>query len=840
MKRTVIGIAAHVDAGKTTLAESILFGAGAIRSQGRVDRKNSALDTHGLEKERGITIFAGEATFDFKDRRITLLDTPGHVDFSAETERVFLIMDYAVLVVSASDGVQSHTRTVWRLLESYGIPTFVFVTKCDLNRRSKAEVCAELASEFGAVVDFEKRDGIYTNAEEIAACSEKLLDEYVENGQFSEISLASAIYERRLFPCFFGSGLKNEGVADFLESICSLLIDVPYPDDFGARVYKISYEKGNRLTKLRVTGGRLSVRDSVAYNGISEKVNEIRIYKGSKYVTAESVEAGEVCTVCGLSQSAVGQGLGFEKSNVVPVLEPVMSYNLIFPETVDLHAMNAKLKMLEEEDPVLRIKWNEKYSCFTCELMGTVQTEILKSVISDRFGTDVKICKGKVIYKETVKNTVEGVGHYEPLRHYAEVHLLIEPLERSSGIVIDTSCSENLLDGNYQRLIASHLAEREHPGVLTGSALTDVKITLVSGKSHIKHTEGGDFRQATFRAVRQGLMQAENVLLEPYYNYRLKVPAKDVGRALNDIKLMGGLGESVESDGAVCVVCGKAPVVTIGTYASEVAAYTGGVGKLSLEYGGYDVCHNSEEVIGRFGYNPERDVENPVDSVFCAHGGGFTVKWNEVPKYMHLESFFAKKNREVKYGSLSIDEKELEEIMLREFGPIKRRTYAEPVKIDAEDAFSNVAKIKTSCIIVDGYNYIFYSEELSQRAKYDLEGAREELCRILSNYSHFTDIRVILVFDAYNVSRHSGEKIEVGGIDVVYTKENETGDAYIEKLLTDIGKNEKVRVVTSDSLIQLSAVKNGILRMSSAEFEAELDRTDKEIAQIIERSKGGA
>ncbi len=588
---------------------------------------------------------------------------------------------------------------------------------------------------------------------------------------------------------------------------------------------------------MRVTGGVLSVRDSIDYNGISEKINRIRIYKGEKFITVQSVQAGEVCAVTGLSQTSAGQGLGAEKSAVQPILEPVMSYSLVFPEKVDLHAMYSKLEKLTEEDPSLRIRWNGKYSCFTCELMGNVQAEIIKSIIYERYGVDVKVCKDRVIYKETVENTVEGVGHYEPLRHYAEVHLLIEPLERSSGVIIDSMCSDNMLDGNYQRLVMSHLAERDHIGVLTGSPVTDIKITLVGGRSHIKHTEGGDFRQATFRALRQGLMQAKSVLLEPYYNYRLEVPAKDVGRALSDLKMMGGLDARTENDGVVCVICGKAPVATVGSYMSEVASYTGGRGKLSLEYGGYSVCHNEQEVIKTFAYDAERDTENPADSVFCAHGGGFNVKWNEVSDYMHVPSYFARKNRGARHKNLSIDEKELEEIMLREFGPIKRRSYREPVRVDAGEKLAKVAKIKTSCIIVDGYNYIFSSNELKGRAECDLESARAELCRILSNYSHFTGVRIILVFDAYNVHLHGGEKLDVGGIDVVYTKENETADAYIEKLIVGIGKNERVRVVTSDALIQLSAVKSGILRMSSAEFERELDKAETEITAIIEKGR---
>ena len=837
MKQIVIGILAHVDAGKTTLAEALLYNAGVIRKQGRVDRKDSALDTHELERERGITIFAGEASFKLGENEITLLDTPGHVDFSAETERMLQIVDYAVVVISATDGVQAHTRTVWKLLESYGIPVFVFVTKCDLERRTRENIAGELEKEFGAVVDFSLKEGIYTHAENIATCTDELLEEYLSDGKLSTDALARAVKSRRLFPCFFGSGLKNEGVEDFARAVEELTLDREYPTQFGAKVYKISRNKNDRLTKLRVTGGTLRVRDGISYSGVAEKVNQIRIYSGSKYVTVDEAPSGTVCTVTGLTKTQSGQGLGIEKESAPPVLEPVISYRIVLPETVDARLMIPKFKSLEEEDPQLRIKWDERLGEFKCELMGTVQAEILKSIVSERFGVNIEIDSGRVIYKETLTNTVEGVGHYEPLRHYAEVHLLIEPIARGIGVVFDSTCSENALDQNFQRLVLTHLAEKTHLGVLTGSPITDVKITLVSGRAHIKHTEGGDFRQATYRAVRQGLMQADSVLLEPYYNFRLEIPANQIGRATGDIKLMGGKCEENESDGEVAVIRGKAPVVTMGTYMSEVASYTAGTGRLSLELGGYDVCHDAAEVIKTIAYNPEHDLENTPDSVFCAHGAGFTVKWDKVPEYMHIESCFAKKERSERHRHISIDEKELEEIMLREFGPIKRRVYSEPVRVDAADRIKNIAKVKTSCIIVDGYNVIFSWDSLRETAENDLESARDRLCHILSNYSSFTGIRVVLVFDAYRVAGQNGEKLNFHGVDVVYTKENETGDAYIEKLINGIGKNEQVRVVTSDWLIQLSAVRGGILRMSSAEFEKEIDRVDEQIARMIEKEE---
>lgn len=837
MHKIAIGILAHVDAGKTTLAEALLYNAGAIRNQGRVDRKDSTLDTHLLEKERGITIFAGEAPLMLGDIEITLLDTPGHVDFSAETERILQILDYAILVISSIDGIQSHTRTVWKLLSEYGIPTFVFVTKCDLERRGREDILSELESELGAVIDFTESSEGFINAEKIAMCDETLLEEYLSVGGFNRASLSLSIKSRKLFPCFFGSGLKNEGVKEFSSAVEKYIIPREYPTQFGAKVYKITHDKNERLSKLRVTGGTLRVKDSIEYSGTIEKVNQIRIYSGAKYITVNEAPAGTVCAVTGLSKTVSGQGFGIETESKNAVLEPVMCYRIVLPEDCDPLVMLPKFKSLEEEDPKLNISYNEALGEFHCALMGTVQAEIFKSIVSELFDVDIEITEGSVIYKETVCNTVEGVGHYEPLRHYAEVHLLIEPLERSGGIAFCSKCSENRLDRNWQRLIMTHLAEKTHLGVLTGSPITDVKISLVSGKAHLKHTEGGDFRQATYRAVRQGLMQAKSVLLEPYYSFRLELPIKHIGRAITDIRLMGGEFDPPQNDGEISILRGKAPVISMDGYMAEVASYTGGLGRLSLELAGYDLCHNSEKVIEAFSYEPEKDLENTPDSVFCSHGAGFNVKWNQVENYMHIDSYFAKKDEFTeKHHHINIDEKLLEEIMLKEFGPVKPNFYqnnANESRKENNDA--SIWGVKTKCLIVDGYNVIFSWDSLKQTAKTDLDGAREKLCHILSNYSHFTGCRVVVVFDGYKVSGGKGEKYDFHGISVVFTKENETGDTYIEKLIGEIGQNEQVRVVTSDGMIQLSAVRTGVFRMSSAEFEKEIDAVDLQISELIDK-----
>lgn len=836
MKKTVIGILAHVDAGKTTLAEAMLYRTGVLRKLGRVDRGDTAMDTHTLEKERGITIFASQAVMTIGDLEITLLDTPGHVDFSAETERTLQVLDYAILVISGIDGVQAHTRTLWKLLSVYRVPTFIFITKMDFARKSRDELIIELREELSDnCIDFGGE-----NDEALAMCREDLLEKYLDGEKIEDNEIAELIKSRLAFPCLFGSGLKIEGVDELLGCLEKYIIPSVYPEAFGAKVFKISHDsQGNRLTHMKITGGSLKVRDSLKIGDTEEKVGQIRIYSGAKFTPVDEINAGGVCAVTGLAATQNGQGLGLEAASGEPVLEPVMNYRIVLPEGCDAKVMMPKLKLLEEEDPMLRITWNSHLQEIHVGLMGEVQTEILKSLIAERFDVDVEIDSGRVLYKETIKNTVEGVGHYEPLRHYAEVHLIMEPLPTGNGLKFTTECSEDILDRNWQRLILLHLAEKQHLGVLTGSPITDMKITLAAGRAHIKHTEGGDFRQATYRAIRQGLMQAESKLLEPYYNFRLEIPPEQLGRAINDIRMRSGSFESPEESGAMTLLRGTAPVTALNSYASEVAAYTGGRGRLSLELAGYGECHNAEKVIEEFAYNPEGDLENTPDSVFCAHGGGFGVKWDKVPEYMHLESCLKKKKPftpAVNHRNLHIDDKELEAIMEREFGPVKYNLYRP--KNDAPTEEKNVELTeRKQYVLVDGYNVIFAWDDLKSLAQDNLEAARERLMHILCNYAAFTKNEVILVFDAYKVPGNTGKHFDFHNIHVAYTKERELGDVYIEKLISEIGKNERVRVVTSDGLIQLSAVRFGVLRMSAAEFEREVDAVHAKIGEVLTEIK---
>ena len=841
MKNTVIGILAHVDAGKTTLAEAMLYSTGKSRSLGRVDHGDTALDTHRLERERGITIFASQATLNVGGLDVTLLDTPGHVDFSTETERVLQVLDYAILVISGLDGVQAHTRTLWRLLRIYNVPTFIFVTKMDFARREKSELIAELQKELDSgCVDFSGDRA--ARDEGIAMCSEYALEQFLENGEVADGEAAKLILSRRVFPCWFGSGLKLEGVEAFLAGLERFIIPQEYPQHFGAKVFKISRDKTDRLTHLKVTGGMLRVRDIVGSGDNAEKINQIRIYSGAKYTTVDEVSAGSVCAVTGLNHTFNGMGLGYEAASEQPVLEPVMNYRIRLPEGCDPKIMMPKLRLLEEEDPQLHITWNELLQEINVSLMGEVQTEILRSLIADKFGVEVEIDTGRVLYRETISNTVEGVGHYEPLRHYAEVHLILEPLPRGSGLVLTTSCREDDLDRNWQRLILMHLEEKQHRGVLTGSPITDMKITLAAGRAHLKHTEGGDFRQSTYRAVRQGLMQAQSVLLEPYYSFRLEVPFEQLGRAINDIRLRKGVIGQPEESGGMSVITGRAPVVLLNGYAAEVAAYTGGRGRIFFELAGYDECHNTEQVIREICYQPEADMDNPPDSVFCAHGAGFVVKWDKVPEYMHLESCLKKEkpvNMRYAHRSTSIDEKELEAIMEREFGPIKYELYRSPESVTSPKSVE-LPEPRKQYVIVDGYNVIFAWEELKKIAAGDLETARDRLMNILCNYSAFTKINVILVFDAYRVPGGKGSRFDYNNIHVVYTKEHELGDNYIEKLVAEIGKNEYVRVVTSDRLIQLSVIRSGVLRTPAKEFEREVDEVHTRIAQALDQINSDA
>ncbi|MCR5522513.1 MAG: TetM/TetW/TetO/TetS family tetracycline resistance ribosomal protection protein [Clostridia bacterium] len=840
MKKAVLGILAHVDAGKTTLAESILYNFGVLREKGRVDNGNTALDTHHLERERGITIFSSQAVFTANNHEFTLLDTPGHVDFSCETERTLRIIDVAILVISGIDGVQSHTKTIWNLLEIYNIPVFIFVTKTDYARKDPALIMDELRSELSDdCIDF---TDIYSSdfKERIAVYSEALLEKYLSGKEFTNDDISDLIFSKRIIPCFFGSGLKNTGVREFIQAIDRLLIDKKYPEVFGARAFKISHDKDIRLTHIKVTGGKISVKDTLEYDDKSEKVNRIRIYSGSKYITVDEAEAGSVCAVEGLTDASASQGFGYEKDFDSPVLEPIMNFRLNLPNNIDVSSFLPKIKLIEEEEPTLKVTWNSFLKQIQVGLMGKVQAEILVSLIAEKYGIDVTVDNGMIQYKETIKEPVEGVGHYEPLRHYSEVHLILEPLERGKGLVFESRCSEDMLDSNYQKLILTHLNEKEHLGVLTGSPVTDLKITLVAGRAHLKHTEGGDFRQATYRAVRQGLMQSESILLEPFYNFTLYLPYEYLGRAINDIKQRYGTFETPEESDKTIILKGKAPVSTMLGYNNEVASYTSGKGKLVCSPAGYEECHNSEEVISAINYNPEADIDNTPDSVFCSHGSGFVVKWNEVENYMHLGSSIKKGEKyfsAVNHRNFHIDDKELEEIMRREFGEAKYDLYR-PVKPDyINEEVDTDLKYRKHWIIIDGYNVIFSWDDLKDIAKSDLDSARRKLMEILSNYSAFTKENVVLVFDAYKVDGNKGENFDFNNIHVVYTKERELGDVYIEKLIKEIGKNDKVRVVSSDSLIQLSAVRFGVQRLSSREFETEIDEVHNKISEMLENIK---
>ena len=845
MKKTVIGILAHVDAGKTTLSEALLYTAGQLKKLGRVDNKSAFLDNYELERRRGITIFSKQAVLRTENTEITLLDTPGHIDFSSEAERTLQVQDYAVLVISARDGVQPHTETLWRLLLRYNVPVFIFVNKMDLEGSDKNRVLAELKKHLSEnCADFTASDDeICENA---AFCNEKLMEKYIEEGSLSDVEIAKAIRERNIFPCWFGSALKLDGVAEFIEGLEKYTLQTEYGPEFGARVFKIARDpQGNRLTYMKITGGSLKARSIVSYmpkgseEQIEEKVNMLRIYSGEKFESSDTVQAGGICAVLGLSATYPGQGIGFEKELLKPMLEPVLTYRVILPKDISSVEFLPKLKQIEEEDPQLLVSSNAAGEIYV-HLMGEIQAEVLKSLVEDRFGVSVDFDSGSVIYKETVAAPVEGVGHFEPLRHYAEVHLLIEPGEPESGITVNSLCREEVLGKNWQRLILTHILEKTHSGVLIGAPLADVKITLVAGRAHIKHTEGGDFRQATYRALRQGLMKAKNVLLEPYYAFRLEIPAEQLGRAINDIRIMDGKISSPESNGITAVINGRAPVSEMRSYAKDVMAYTKGKGKLSLFSDGYAPCHNAEKVIDAAKYNPESDIANTPDSVFCSHGAGINVKWYDVEKYMHVTSGMdvetgdkipSMPNPKLLKRNLNIDDKELEAIMEREFGPIRRRQYSEAVLDTPKTA--HAAERKKEYIIVDGYNLIFAWDGLAALAKDNFDAARHILTDILCNYRGYTKCELVLVFDGYKVKGNAGEKSDYNGIHLVFTKENETGDMYIEKLVEEVGKNYSVRVVTSDNLIQVSALRAGVLRVPAREFIKEIERVNDQIKEII-------
>ena len=847
-RNTVLGILAHVDAGKTTLSESMLYLAGAIKKQGRVDHRDSFLDTHALERERGITIFSKQAILELLHTRVFLLDTPGHVDFAAEAERTLQVLDAAVLVVSGTDGVQAHTETLWQLLRRYRVPCFVFVTKMDLPGADRASLSEKLQRTLGeGCVDFGLP--IAERDERIALCDEGAMESFLARGAFSDADLTELIARRALFPCFFGSGLKNEGVEELLEAIDRLAPQTRPREDFAASVYKIGRDAlGKRLSFVKITGGELRVRDAVRYRNekgeeLEEKISQIRLYSGMKYEAVESVGAGVSCALLGLSATWPGQGLGTEPDAKTPLLEPVLSYRVLPPAGVDPRLLLPKFLQLQEEDPQLHVVWNERGREIQVQLMGRVQTEVLIRLVKERFDEDIALDTGRILYRETIAERVEGVGHYEPLRHYAEVHLILEPLPRGHGLVFDTVCSEDELDRNWQRLILTHLAEKKHLGVLTGSPITDMKITLAAGRAHLKHTEGGDFRQATYRAVRQGLMQAESVLLEPWYAFRLELPTEQIGRAISDLRAMGGTFDPPEDLAGRTRLEGSAPVAALNGYGEELVAYTRGKGRLSLRPDGYRPCKNAEAVIREIGYAPESDLDNSPDSVFCAHGAGFIVKWDKVPDYMHLESCLRQeKDRDAsapRHRNPDIDERELEAIMEREFGPIRRPQYQAAVRNEAPPTAA-AGNGKKEYLIVDGYNVIFAWPELKALAGERLDLAREKLMDILSNYCGFTRAELVLVFDAYRTPSQPGAHGAYHNIRVVYTDDGETADAYIERLANDIGKNYAVRVVTSDSLIRLSALRSGVLRTSSGEFAGEVAWVREQIEELLRRTNLGA
>ena len=845
-KRIVLGILAHVDAGKTTLSEGLLFRSGAIRTLGRVDHRDAYLDTHELERARGITIFSKQALLQSGDTAITLLDTPGHVDFSAETERTLQVLDYAILVISGTDGVQSHTETLWKLLRRYRIPTFLFINKMDLPAAERQSILKDLKKHLSEdCVDILSAEFM----EDAAVRDEALLERYMEEGELSDGDIADLIRERKLFPCYFGSALKLQAVDDLLDGLNRYTAMPSYPQEFGAKVYKILRDpQGNRMTCMKITGGSLKVRSTLTYPARSgeeapeEKATQLRFYSGSAFRPEQEAPAGSVCAVLGLSATWPGQGLGIEAASDAPLLEPVMTYGLILPKDCDHRQLLPRLQQLEEEDPQLHITWNPRLKEIQLQLMGEVQTEVILELIRSRFDVDVRIGPGRILYKETIEAPVEGVGHFEPLRHYAEVHLLLEPLERGAGLQFFTECREDILDKNWQRLIHTHLKEKQHLGVLTGSPITDMKITLASGKAHLKHTEGGDFRQSTYRAVRQGLMQAKSILLEPVYSFRIEVPQAQIGRAIQDIRLRSGTVSNPESSGDMAILEGTAPVSSMRGYPAELTAYTRGRGRISCHVSGYAPCHNTAAVLEELQYDPEADLENTPDSVFCAHGAGFTVKWHQVPEYMHLESCLRKQPAHnaqsipaVRTRNLNIDERELEAILEREFGPISRRSYRMPAATSKEHRQKPAAVPKRNVLIVDGYNVIFAWDGLRDLAEQDLEGARIVLMDLLSNYAGYTGCELILVFDAYRVKDGRGERFDHHNIHVVFTKENETGDLYIERLTHEMGKNDAVRVVTSDGLIRISALRAGVLRMSATEFHKELERVGKLIREAIGR-----
>ena len=862
MKKLVVGILAHVDAGKTTLSEALLYRSGALRRLGRVDHQDAFLDTDAMERERGITIFSKQAVFSLKDTEVTLLDTPGHVDFSAEAERTLQVLDCAILVISGTDGVQAHTRTLWHLLERYHVPTFLFINKMDLAGADRSAVLEQLKHHLGSgCVDFGgARDETFR--EEAAVCDEAVLERYLETGGLTDDDLRQMIGKRKLFPCWFGSALKLEGVTEFLEGLEQYASVPAYPAEFGARIFKIARDsQGARLTYLKVPGGTLRVKSLLTNRrpGLpdeqvwEEKADQLRIYSGAKFRTVEEAPAGTVCAVTGLSRSRAGEGLGIETGWTAPALEPVLTYQVLLPEGVDPHTALEKFRQLEEEDPQLHIAWNEQARQIHVQLMGEIQLEILQRMLRERFGLEVAFGPGAICYRETIAAPVEGIGHFEPLRHYAEVHLLLEPGERGSGLVFATACPEDQLEGRWQRLVLTHLAEKEHLGVLTGSPITDMKITLVAGRAHVKHTEGGDFRQATYRAVRQGLMEAESILLEPWYDFRLELPAPQVGRAMTDLQQMNARLNPPETVGEEAVLTGAVAVSALGDYAREVAAYTQGRGRLSCSLRGYELCPDQEAVLAGIDYDPLADLDNSPESVFCSHGAGVIVPWDEVPARAHVSSGLRlgaeeevetggpDARRSTAYAGTIEQDKELQAIFERTYGPVKRRAFLPP-KEPRRPAPAETEQEKRAIreqfsgpeyLLVDGYNIIFAWDELKAIARDNLDAARKQLCDILSNYRGFRKCEVIAVFDAYKVKGGQGSVEKYHDIHVVYTKEAETADAYIERATYEIGRHHRVRVATSDGPEQLIILGHGPLRLSASAFRQEVEQGEGQIADIL-------
>lgn len=844
MRKLVIGILAHVDAGKTTLSEGLLYLSGKIRKLGRVDKKDAYLDNYTLERARGITIFSKQAVFEWDDTKITLLDTPGHADFSSEMERTLQVLDYAILVVSGADGVQGHTKTLWRLLDIYKIPVFLFVNKMDQNRSDISELMDELKRQLSdGCIDFGEAgtDAFY---DQLAVCDEALLESYLEKGSIEVPQIKKAIKSRKVFPCFFGSALKLEGVEEFMDAFVEYTESPSYPKEFGAKIFKIGRdEQGNRLTYMKITGGTLKVRDMVSNGEWEEKVNQIRIYSGPKFEPVNEAEAGTVCAVTGLDRTKPGEGLGAEKSSDKMILEPVLTYRIILPEGIDPRAMIPNLRQLEEENPELNIVWNEELKEIQAQVMGEVQIEILQSLIKERYGVLVEFDEGRILYKETIANTVEGVGHFEPLKHYAEVHLLLKPGKRGSGLKFSVDCSDDILSKNWKNLILTHLKEKVHKGVLTGSPITDMEIVLVSGRAHTKHTEGGDFREATYRAVRQGLKEAESILLEPFYDFELEIPEKMVGRALTDIEKMHGTGQITKTDGEMAIIKGRAPVVTMRNYQKEVTAYTKGYGRLFCTLNGYEPCHNAEEVIEMIGYDSERDAENPTGSVFCANGAGFLVSWDKVKDHMHVESYLKEKDHTPEGTAQQplqrtegkwLEPEEVDKILNQTYYANqgkktiwqKRKSYAE--SFHKPTVYVNKpVETREDYLLVDGYNIIFAWPELKELAGDHMESARQRLIDTLTKFQGVKKCHIIVVFDAYRVQRHSEEVISYGTLLVVYTKEAQTADQYIERFAHDNHSKYNITVATSDNLEQIIIRGLGQSTISADRLKTEIESANE-------------